>query len=76
MDLLLLITIGFIIIGVVVLVPMKNSMESKIALIKANRDNKESSKMAKSVIWWIQSVTAWGIVSMILIVWTFHHYIG
>ncbi|WP_456273322.1 hypothetical protein [Bacillus sp. AK031] len=76
MDLLLLITIGFIIIGFVVLVSLKNSMESKMAFIKANMTNEESSRKAKSVIWWIVSATAWGIVSFILIVWSFHNHFG
>ena len=35
MDLLLWITIGFIIIGFVVLVSMKKGMDSKVAFIKA-----------------------------------------
>lgn len=34
MDLLLWITVGFIIIGFVVIVSMKKNMESKLALIK------------------------------------------
>ncbi|WP_026673988.1 hypothetical protein [Alkalihalobacterium bogoriense] len=76
MDLLLLITIGFIIIGFVVLVSLKKSMESKVAFIKANIANEESSTKAKSVIGWIVSATAWGIVSIILIVWSFHNHFG
>ena len=76
MDLLLSITIGFIIIGFVVLTSMKKGMESKLAFIKANMEDEESSKKAKSIIWWIVSTTAWGIVSMILIVWWFHNHFG
>ena len=53
MDLLLWITIGFIIIGFVVLVSMKKGMESKVAFIKANMEDEENSSKAKSVIWWI-----------------------
>ncbi|WHY87361.1 hypothetical protein QNH39_05760 [Neobacillus novalis] len=76
MDLLLWITIGFIIIGFVVLTSMKKGMESKLAFITANMEVEESSTKAKSIIWWIVSTTAWGIVSMILIVWWFHNHFG
>ncbi|RDW17458.1 hypothetical protein [Oceanobacillus chungangensis] len=76
MDLLLWITIGFIIIGFVVLVSMKKGMESKVAFIKANVEDEESSTTAKSIIWWIWSTTAWGIVSMFLVVWCFHNHFG
>ena len=77
MDLLFWITIGFIIIGFVVLASMKKGMESKVAFIKANKEDEESSKAkAKSVIWWIVSTAAWGIVSMNLVVWCFKNYVG
>lgn len=75
-DLLLWITIGFIIIGFVVLTSMKKGMESKVALIKANMEDEENSSKANSVIWWIWSTTAWGIVSIFLIVSCFHNYFG
>ena len=56
---------------------MKKGMESKVAFIKANMEDEESSKAkAKSVIWWIVSTTAWGIVSMILVGWCFKNYVG
>ena len=76
MDLLFWITIGFIIIGFVVLASMKKGMESKVAFIKANLEDEENSSKAKSVIWWIWSTVAWGIVSMYLVVRCFHHYFG
>ncbi|MFI8715962.1 hypothetical protein QIH01_14645 [Brevibacillus brevis] len=76
MDLLLWITIGFMIIGFVVLVSMKKGMESKLAFIKANMESEESSRKTKSIVWWIVSAVAWGIVSMILIVWWFHNHFG
>lgn len=76
MDLLLWITIGFMIIGFVVLTSMKKSMESKLTLITANLEGEESSTKAKSIVWWIAGTTAWGIVSMILIVWCFHKQFG
>ncbi|SET64857.1 hypothetical protein SAMN05216389_11867 [Oceanobacillus limi] len=76
MDLLLWITIGFIIIGFAILTSMKKGMESKVTFIKANIESKESSTIAKSVIWWIWSTTAWGIVSMFLVVWCFHNQFG
>ncbi|MFD2681904.1 hypothetical protein [Bacillus seohaeanensis] len=76
MDLLLWITIGFIIIGFVVLTSMKKDMESKVTFIKANMEDEENSSKAKSVIWWIWSTIAWGIVSMFLVVWCFHDHFG
>lgn len=76
MDLLLWITIGFIIIGFVVLTSMKKGMESKVAFIKANMGDEENSSKANCVIWWIWSTTAWGIVSIFLVVWCFHNYFG
>jgi len=75
-DILFWITIGFIIIGFVVLTSMKKGMESKLAFITANMEDEGSSKKAKSIIWWIMSTTAWGIVSMILIIWWFHNHFG
>ncbi|KPL57749.1 hypothetical protein [Rossellomorea vietnamensis] len=72
MDLLLWITIGFILIGFIALTSMKSSMENKLAYIKANSEAEDSSTKAKSIIWWIVSATAWGIVSMFFIVWCFH----
>ena len=64
MDLLFWITIGFIITGFVILASMKKGMESKVAFIKANIKDEENSSKAKSVIWWIWSTIASGIVSI------------
>ena len=55
---------------------MKTSMENKLAYIKANSEDEESSVKAKSIIWWIVSATVWGSVSMFLIVWYFHIHFG
>jgi RsiW-degrading membrane proteinase PrsW (M82 family) len=72
MDLLLWITVGFIVIGFVVLVSMKKSMERKVALIKENEESMESKQISnKPVIWWIVGATVWGLVSMFLIVRSF-----
>lgn len=76
MDLLLWITIVIIISGFVVLVSMKKGMERKVAFIKANSEDEENTTKANSVIWWIVSATAWGLVSMILVVWWFNNYFG
>jgi len=75
-DLLLWVTIGFIIIGFVVLASMKKGMESKVAFIKLNMEEEGNSSKARSVVWWIWSTTAWGIVSLFLFVWCVHHYFG
>nr|WP_222618986.1 hypothetical protein [Ornithinibacillus hominis] len=53
---------------------MKKGMESKVVFIKANMEDKENSTKAKSVIWWIVSVTAWGLVSMLLADSWFNHF--
>ena len=76
MDLLLWITIGFIIIGFVVLISMKKGMENKVAFIKANPEDEGNSSKAKAVIWWICGATAWGIVSMYLVGRCFDNYFG
>ncbi|WP_280771641.1 hypothetical protein [Salipaludibacillus daqingensis] len=76
MDLFLWITLGLIIIGFLILFSMKRSMESKLAFIIANMDSEESSRKTKSIVWWIVSTIAWGIVSIILIVWSFHNHFG
>ena len=68
MDLLFWITIGFIITGFVILASMKKGMEAKVTFIKANIEDEENSSKAKSVILWIWSTVAWGIVSMSLAV--------
>ena len=76
MDLLFWITIGFIITGFVILVSMKKGMESKVAFIKANIEDEGNPSKARSVIWWIWSTVAWGIVSIFLVGWCFKNYVG
>ncbi|MGF2617488.1 hypothetical protein FZC84_15350 [Rossellomorea vietnamensis] len=76
MDLLIWITIVFIIVGFAFLTFMKKGMERKLAFITANTENEENSTETKSIIWWIVSAAAWGIVSMFLIVWCFHNHFG
>ena len=55
---------------------MKKDMESKVAFIKANPEDEGNSSKAKSVIWWVWGATAFGIVSMYLVVWCFDNYFG
>lgn len=71
MNLLFWITLAISIIGFVVLISMKKGMERKVASIKANMVDEESSSKAQSVIWWICSTIAWGLVSIFLVVWSF-----
>ena len=66
MDLFLWISVGFIIIGFVVLVSMKKSMERKLALIIENGEDEKGS--TKSIVWWIMGTAIFGVVSMFLIV--------
>ena len=75
MDLLLWIAVGFIVIGFVVLVSLKKSMEMKVTLLIENKESMESKQLSsKPVVWWIMGATVWGIVSMFLIVWSFSIY--
>ncbi|WP_438350438.1 hypothetical protein ACP8HI_07225 [Paenibacillus sp. FA6] len=75
MDLLFWISVGFIVIGFVVLVSMKKSMERKVALIIENEESMESKQISnKPVIWWIVGATVWGLASMFLIVRSFSVY--
>ncbi|WP_226673366.1 hypothetical protein [Rossellomorea aquimaris] len=76
MNLLLWMTIGFILIGFIILTSMKTKMEDKLAYLTSNSEGRESSIKAKSIILWIASATAWGIVSIILILWCFHNHFG
>ncbi|NEU31249.1 hypothetical protein GN156_10700 [bacterium LRH843] len=75
MGLLLWVTVGFIVIGFVVLVSMKKSMERKVALIIENKESMESKQIStKPVVWWIVGAAVWGIVSIFLIVRSFSVY--
>jgi Trk-type K+ transport system membrane component len=69
MDLLFWLMLGFVVIGFVVLVSMKKSMERKVASIKSSKESTIES--TKPIIWWIMGTTVWGIVSITLIVWWF-----
>jgi hypothetical protein len=74
-DLLLWVTVGFIVIGFVVLASMKKRMERKVSLIIENEESMESKQIStKPVVWWIVGATVWGLVSMFLIVWSFSVY--
>lgn len=72
MNLLLWITVGFIVVGFIVLISMKKGMEERVALAIANEDSLEGKQISpKPVIWWIWGAVLWGIVSIFLIVWSF-----
>jgi hypothetical protein len=68
-DPLLWVTIVFFDIGFVVLVSMKRNMEHKVAVLKSEPENSQSS--AQPVIWWIVGTTVWGMLSMGLFMWWF-----
>lgn len=75
MDLLLWITVGFIVIGFGVLVSMKKSVEMKVAFMIENKESMERQQISPNpVVWWIAGATVWGIVSICLIVWSFSIY--
>jgi len=76
MFFLLWITVGFIVAGFVVLTSMKKGMEERVALAIENGDSMESKQIStKPVVWWIVGATVWGLVSMLLIVWSFSIYV-
>lgn len=68
MDLLLWFTIAFLVIGFVVLMVLRKSMNERVELLKSNPDLEDGEKKAKPVIWFIWGAVAWGIVSMALVV--------
>ncbi|AUD13063.1 MULTISPECIES: hypothetical protein [unclassified Planococcus (in: firmicutes)] len=72
MDFLLWFMIGFILIGLLVFLLMKKRMETKLAHVKANPDSEAASRDTKHMVWWVWSVTAWGVVSIALVVWWFN----
>ncbi|QUW22678.1 hypothetical protein JSQ81_03595 [Sporosarcina sp. Marseille-Q4063] len=75
MGLLLWVTVGFIVIGFIVLVSMKKGMERKVALIIESKESMESKQIsAKHVVWWIVGATVWGLVSIFLVVQSFSVY--
>lgn len=76
MNLLLWITIGFIIIGFIILISMKKKMESKLNYIIENSSSEESSLETISIVWWVIGVAAWGVISIFLISWLFQNYFG
>ena len=55
---------------------MKKGMENKVVFIKTNPEDEGNLSKAKSVIWWIWGATAWGIVSIFLVVSCFDNYLG
>lgn len=71
MNQLLWLTIGFIIIGLTILLSMKKTMENRVNILKNIEENNESAQtLAKPVIWWISGATIWGVISIGLVVWT------
>lgn len=76
MDLLLWVTISFIVIGFLVLFFMKKGMEIKLAHIQKKSEDEENMKKEKSIIWWIRGAVVWGIMSMLLIVLNFYYNFG
>ena len=76
MDFLLWVMSGIILIGFIVVISMKKRMETKLAHLQANPESAETSKDAKHMVWWIWSATAWGVISMALVVWWFNYYTG
>lgn len=75
MNLLLWITVCFIVVGFFGLMSMKKSMEERVALAIGNKDGMEDKQASTiPVVWWIVGATVWGFVSMLLIVWTFSIY--
>ncbi|PFG12061.1 hypothetical protein [Bacillus sp. es.036] len=66
--------IGFCTIGLIVLMSMKKTMENRLATIKVNGESKESARASRSIIWWVVSTVAWGILSISLFIWWLNQY--
>ena len=50
-------------------------MKMKVALLRENEGSMESKQISSMpVIWWIAGATTFGVISMILIVWSFSVY--
>lgn len=65
-------TVGFIVIGFLVIASMKKSMERKVALLIENEESMTSKQISnKPVIWWIVGAIVWGLVSMFLVIRSF-----
>lgn len=75
MNLLLWITLGLIVAGLFVLLSMKKSMEERVAFAIENKVGKDKQTSTKPVVWWIVGATVWGLVSMLLIVWSYSVYV-
>ncbi|CAM3814010.1 hypothetical protein [Alkalicoccus chagannorensis] len=71
MDVLLWITTAFIVLGFSVILATKKRMQHKVAAVQAEGESEESHTQATSVVRWIWGTTAWGVVSMFLVVWIF-----
>lgn len=75
MNLLLWITVGFIVAGFFVLISMKKSMEERVALAIENKNCMEDAQISpKPFLWWILGVVLWGIISIFLIICSFSVY--
>lgn len=76
MNLLLWITIGFIVAGFIILTSTREGMKERVTLAIENRDSVESKQIStKPVVWWIVGTTVWGLVSILLVVWSFFVYV-
>ncbi|QKS70404.1 hypothetical protein FLK61_27000 [Paenalkalicoccus suaedae] len=76
MELLLPITLTFIVGGFIILISRKKAMETKLASIQGDTVNAQSTAKTNSIIRWIMLTVAWGIISMFLVVYLFHYYSG
>lgn len=76
MNLLLWVTVVFIVVGFIALTSMKKSMENRVALAIESGDSMEGKQIStKPVVWWIVGATVWGLVSILLVVWSFSIYV-
>lgn len=74
LNLILGMTILFIIIGLAFILLKKKEMERQVAFIKENVEGTGNDLRRKRVIWWIGSTIVWGIVSMFLVILCFYYY--
>lgn len=64
-------TIGFITIGLIIMISMKKKMENRVALAATQESSPNADQIStKPVIFWIWGSVFWAIISIFLIVYS------
>lgn len=65
-------TIGFITIGLIIMISMKKKMENRVALAATQESSPNADQIStKPVIFWIWGSVFWAVISIFLIVYSF-----